>query len=76
MAKVTITLPDTDEPIDRQIVRLLGDLPVLPSGALGSREITLTGTRHHLALAIYLSCGDDYLRAHQICQGITGPALP
>jgi hypothetical protein len=74
MAKVTITLPDSDEPVETQLVQLLGGLRVLPSGTAGSREITLTGERECLVAAIFLAWGPDWARAHEICQGIVDGA--
>jgi hypothetical protein len=69
MPKVTITLPKTDPPETpaEQLVRLLGDLPVLPSGQLDCRTVTLTGQRELLVAALYMIYpGDGYRHAHEM----------
>ena len=70
MPKVTITLPEADDPVPDQLARLLGDMPVLPSGSLDSRTVTLTGDRVMLVAALYIIHGRDYLHAHDLVSQI------
>jgi hypothetical protein len=70
MPRVTVTLPTTDEPVGEQLLRILGDLPVLPSGEWNSHTITLTADRAHLVAAIYLIHLPDYMRAHEVAATI------
>lgn len=70
MPRITLTLPESDEPVSEQLGRLLGDLPVLPSGSLDSRTVTLTGDRVFLIAALYICLHPDYLRAHELVADI------
>lgn len=73
MPRVTFTLPPSSEPVAEQLARLLGDLPVLPSGALDDRTITLTGDWCCLVAALYLCHSrGDYMRAHELVSQIKG----
>lgn len=72
MPRVTFTLPVSGEPVADQLARLLGDLPVLPSGSLDDRTITLAGDWCCLVAALYLCHQDDYMRAHELVGQIEG----
>lgn len=66
MSRVTVTLPDSDEPAADQLARLLEGIPVLPSGTAEGRTVELSGERRLLIVALYAICHPDYERAHAL----------